>query len=168
MTGDFNVKQLAIWHAIAPTYGATIMTIMDMLPWTTQIRYHHLVHWHATGLTPTTGVEDPPLDIIVTPGTHITITRIDPDSVAPNLVPITTDIRVVATRIPTEVIPGHFTDPPTTVSHVTGALVPTTTATTHLTADLHLIDILPGMTADLNINPRSNTTDWPKDPHPPH
>ena len=143
MTGVFNVKKLAIWHAIAPTYGATIVTIMDMLPWTAQIRYHQLVHWHATGLTPTTGVEDPPLDIIVTPDAHITITRIEPDSVTPNLTPLTTDIGVVAARTPTEVIPGHPTDPPTTVSHVTGALVPTTTATTHLTIDPHVIGIFP-------------------------
>ena len=38
---------------------------------------------------------------------------------------------------------------------------------THLTADLHLIGMFPEMTADLNINPRSNTRDQPKDPHPP-
>ena len=96
------------------------------------------------------------------------ITRIDPDSVAPDLTPVTTDIGVVATRTPIEVTPGHSTDLPTTVSHVTGALVPTTTAATHLTADLHLIGTFPEMTADLDINPRSNTTDWPEDPHPPH
>ena len=51
---------------------------------------------------------------------------------------------------------------------MTGALVPTTTAATHLTADLHLIGMFPEMTADLDINPGSNITDWPKDPHPPH
>ena len=50
-----------------------------------QIRYCHLVHWHAAGLTPTTGVEDPPLDVIVTPDTHTMITRIDPDSVIPDI-----------------------------------------------------------------------------------
>ena len=57
----------------------------------------------------------------------------------PNLAPVTTDIGVVATRTPTEVIPGHSTDPLTTVYHITGALVPTTTTATHLTADPHLI-----------------------------
>ena len=167
MTGVFNVKKLATWHAIAPTYGAMTVTITDMLPWTAQIRYHHLVHWHAAGLTPMTGVEDPPLDVIVTPDAHTMITRIDPDSVTPDLTPITTDIGVVAARTPIEVAPDHSTDLPVTVSHVTGALVPTTTATTHLTADLHLIGIFPEMTADLDINPGSNTTDWPEDPHPP-
>ena len=27
MTGDFNVKKLAIWHAIAPIYGSTTVII---------------------------------------------------------------------------------------------------------------------------------------------
>ena len=153
MTGVFNVKKLAIWHTIVPTYSAMTVIIMDMLPWTAWIRYCHLVHQHAAGLTPMTGVKDPPLDIIVTPDTHTMITRIDPDSVTPNLAPITTDIGVVATRTPAEVTPGHSTDLPAIVSHITGAPVPTATAVIHLTADLHLIGILPEMTADLDINP---------------
>ena len=96
------------------------------------------------------------------------VTRIDPDSVAPNLTPITTAIGVVAARTPIEVAPDHSTDLPIAVSQVTGALVPTaTTIVTHLTADLHLIGMFPKMTADLDINPRSNTTDQPEDPHPP-
>ena len=155
------------WHAIAPTYGATTAIIMDMLPWTVWIRYHCLAHWHTTGLTPKTGMIDPPLDVIATPDIHTMITRIDPGSVTPNLAPVTTDIGVVAARTPIQVTPGHSTDLPTVVSYVTGAPVPTTTATTHCTTDLHLIGILPEMTADLNINPKSNTTDWPSDPHPP-
>ena len=161
MTGVFNVKKLAIWHAIAPTYSATTVIIMDMLPWTAQIRYHHLAHWHTAGLTPMTGMIDPPLDAIATPDVHTMITRIDPGSVTPDLAPITIDIRVVAARTPTEVTPGHSTDLPTIVSHVTGAQVPTATATTHCTTDLHLIGILPEMTADLEINPKNNTTDQP-------
>ena len=67
-----------------------------------------------------------------------------------------------------EVTPGHSTDLPNVVSHITGAQVPTATAMTHCTTDLHLIGILPEMTADLNINPKNNTTDQPTDPHPPH
>ena len=59
--------------------------ITDMLPWTAQIRYHDLAHWHATELTPMTGMKGPPLDIIATPDVHTMITRIDPDSVTPNL-----------------------------------------------------------------------------------
>ena len=113
-------------------------------------------------------VEDHPLDAIVTPDAHTMATRIDLDSVAPNLAPITTAIGVVSTRTPIEVTPDHSTDLPITASHVTGALVPTATATTHLTADLHLIGILPEMTADLNINPGNNTTDQPEDLHHRH
>ena len=167
MTGVFNVRKLAIWHAIVPTYGATTVIITDMLPRTAQIRYHHLAHWHATGLTPMTGMIDPPLDAIATPDAYTMITRIDPGSVAPDLTPITIDIGVVAARTPTEVTPSHSIDLPTIVSHITGAQVPTATTTTYHTADLHLIEILLEMTVDLNINPKNNTTDWPTDPHPP-
>ena len=167
MTGVFNVKKLAIWHTIAPTYGAMTVIIMDMLPWTAQVRYHHLAHWHATGLTPMMGVIDPPLDNIATPDIHTMITRIDPGSVVPGPTPITIDKGVAAARTPIEATPGHFTDLPNVVSHATEAQVPTTTATSHHTADLHLIGILPEMTADLDINPETNTTDQPMDPHPP-
>ena len=51
---------------------------------------------------------------------------------------------------------------------MTGALVPTATAATHLTADLHLIGILHERTADLYIDPESNTTNQPEDLHPLH
>ena len=118
-----------------------------MLPWTAQIRYHCLAHWHATELTSPTGMIDPPLDTIATPDIHTMITRIDPDSVVPSPAPITIDIGVAATKTPIEVTPGHSTDPPDIVSHVTGAQVPTATAMTHCTADLHLIEILPEMTS---------------------
>ena len=168
MTGAINAKKLVTWHAIAPIYSAMTVIIMDMLPWTAQIRYHHLVHQHAAGLTPTTGVEDPPLDVTVTPGAHTMITRTDPDSVAPNLAPVTTDTGVVAARTPIEITPDHSIDLPITVFHITKALVLTATTMTCLTADLHLIGILPKMTADLNINPGNNTTDQPKDLHPLH
>ena len=96
------------------------------------------------------------------------ITRIDPDPVAPNLTPITTDIGVVAARTPIEVAPGHSIDLPAIVSHVTEVLVPTATTVTHCTTDLHLIGILPKMTLDLDLNHKSNTTGWPEDPCPPH
>ena len=126
-----------------------------------------MVHWHATGLTPTTGMIDPPLDIIATPDVHTMITRIDPGSVIPGPAPITIDIGAAATRTPVEATPGHSTDLPNIVSHATEAQVPTTTPAIHHTTDLHLIEILPEMTADLDINPENNTTDWPTDPHPP-
>ena len=159
MTGVFNVKKLAIWHAIAPTYGVMTVIIMDMLPWTAQIRYHHLAHWHAAGLTSMTGMIDPPLDIKATPDIHTMITRIDPGSVVLGPTPITIDIGVTATRTPVEATSGHSTDLPNVVSDATEAQVPTTIAATHHTTDLHLIGILPEMTADLNTNPKNNTTD---------
>ena len=168
MTGVFNAKKLVIWHAIAPTYGAMTVIITDMLPWTAQIRYRCLVHQHIAGLTPTPGGEDPPLDITVTPDAHTMITGTDLDSVIPNLTPITTDTGVVATKIPIEVAPDCSIDLPIAVFHVTEALVFTTTAMTHLTADLHLMGIPPEMTADLDINPGDNTTDQPRDLHPLH
>ena len=168
MTGVFNAKKLVIWHTIAPTYGAMTVIIMDMSPWTAQIRYCHLVHQYTVGLTPTTGVEDPPLDVTVTPGAHTMITETDLNSVVPDLAPVTTDTGVVATRTPVEVTPDHSIDLPIAVSHVTEALVLTTTAMTCLTADLHLIGIPPKMTADLDINPGDNTTDQPGDLHPLH
>ena len=59
-------RNRAIWHTIALTYGATTVIIMDMLPWTAWIRYLHLAHRYATEVTPTTGMIDPPLDIIAT------------------------------------------------------------------------------------------------------
>ena len=158
MTGVFNVKKLAIWHTIAPTYGAMPVIIMDMLPWTAQIRYYHLAHWHAAGLTPTTGIIDPPLDIIATPDVHTVTTRIDPGSVIPSPTPVTIDIGVAAARTPVEPAPGHSTDPPDAVSHATEAQIPTTTAAIHHTADLHLIGILPKMTADLDTNIRIRDT----------
>ena len=127
-------------------YGHVAMDCPDKIP--------PLAHWHAAGLTPMTGMKDPPLDIIATLDIHTMITRIDPGSVTPNLTLVTTDIGVVATSTPIEVAPGHSTDLPTIVSHVTGAPVSTATATTHCTADLHLIGILPEMTADLDINPK--------------
>ena len=96
------------------------------------------------------------------------IKRIDPGSVIPGPTCITIDRGVAATRIPIEATPGHSTDLPDVVSHVTEAQVPTATAVTHHTTDLHLIGILPEMTADLDRNPKNNTTDWPTDPHPPH
>ena len=114
------------------------------------------------------GVGDPPLDVTVTPDDHAMIAETDLHSAALDLAPTTTAIEVVATRTLTEVAPGHSTNLPITASHVTGALVPTTTTTTHLTADLHLIGILPERTADLDIDSESNTTNQPEDLHPLH
>ena len=168
MTGVFNVKKSAIWHAIALTYSAMTVIIMDMLPWTAWIRYHHLAHWHTAEVTPTAGMIDPPLDIIATPDILTVITRIDPSSVIPNPTHITIGIGVVAIMTPIGAAPGHSTDLPDIVSHVTEAQVPTTIAMTHCTADLHPIGIFPEMTADLDTNPENNITNQHKDPCPSH
>ena len=93
---------------------------------------------------------DPPLDVIATPDVLTVITRIDPGSVIPSPTPVTIDIGVAATMTPIEAAAGHSTDLPDVVSHATEAQVPTAIAATHQTTDLHLIGILPEMTADLN------------------
>ena len=168
MTGVFNVKKLAIWHAIAPIYSATTVIIMDMLPRTDWIRYHHQAHWHAMEVMLPTGVIDPPLGIIATPGIFTMITRIDPGLVVPHPAHITIDIGVAAIMTPIGASPGHSTDLPDAVSHTTEAQVPTTIVVTHCTTDLHPIGIFPEMTADLDTNPENNITNRCKDPHPPH
>ena len=83
----FQCQEIGHMACYCSTYGATTVTIMNMLSWTAQIRYCCLVHWHAAGLKPMTGMKDPPLDIIVTPDAHTIITRIGPDSVTPDLAP---------------------------------------------------------------------------------
>ena len=166
MTGVFNVKKSVIWHATALTYGAMTVIITDMSPWAVQIRYHHLAHWHTTRVMPTTGVIDPPLDIVATPDILTLITRIDPGSVIPDPTHITIGIGVAAIMTPIGATPGHSTDPPDVVSHATEVQVPTVIAVTHCTTDLHLIGIFPKMTADLNTNPKNNITNQHKDPHP--
>ena len=175
MTGAFIVKKLAIWHAIAPTYSATTVTIMDMLPWIAQIRCCHLVHQHAAGLAP-----------MIRHGrsssrchNHTRCSHHDYKDRSrfshSQSCPSNHRYRISSCqdpcRSPQSSRSFHRPSYPT-VSHCPGhrsssLVVSTTTATTHLTADLHLIGILPEMTADLDINPGSNTTDWPKDPHPP-
>ena len=168
MTGVFNVKKSAIWHAIAHIYSATIVILMDMLPWTALIRYHHLVHWHATEVMPPTGMIDPPLGIIATPDVLTMITGIDPGLVVPSPTHITIDIGVAAVMTPIGATPGHSTDLLNVVSHATGAQVPTIITVTHRTADLHPIGTFPKMTADLNTNPQNNITNQHKEPCPPH
>ena len=163
MTGVFNVKKLAIWYAIALTYGATTVIIMDMLPWTAQIRYLCLACQHAAEVTPTTGMIDPPLDIVATPDILTMITRIDPGSVIPDPAHITTGLGVAAVITPAGATPGHSTGLPDVVSHATEAQVPTAIAMTH-----HTTDLFSKMTADLNTNPQNNITNQHKDPCPPH
>ena len=109
MTSASNVKKLAIWPVIAPIYSAMTVAIMDMLPWTAQIRYHHQAHWHAAEVMPPTCMVDPPLSFIATPDILTMITRIDPGLVVPNPAHIAMDIGVAAIMTPIgAVIPQTF------------------------------------------------------------
>ena len=153
---------------LPPIYGATTVIIMGMLPWTAQIRYHHQAHQHATEVPPTTGIIDPPLGIIATPGILTVITRIGPGLVVSDPAHITRDIGVAAIITPIGAASGHSTDPPDVVSHATEAQVPTAITVTHHTTDLHPIGIFPEMTADLNTNPENNITNQHTDPRQTH
>ena len=164
MTGVFNVKKLAIWHAIAPIYGALTVIIMDMLPWTAQIRYHCQAHQHATKVTSPLGVIGHPLGIIVTPDILTMIIKIGPGLVIPNPIHIPMDIGVAAVMTPIGATPDHSTDLPNVVYHATEAQVPTTITVTHCTTDLLPIGIFPEMTADLHTNSKNNITNWHKNP----
>ena len=164
MTGVFNVKKPAIWHAIAPIYNASSAINMDMLPWTALIKYHHQAHQHAAEVTPLIGMIGPPQGIIATPDILTVITKIGPGLVIPNPTHITMDIGVAAIMTPIGATPGHSTDLPDIVSHATEAQVHTATAVTHHTTDLHPIEIFPEMTADLDhTNPENNITNQHKD-----
>ena len=162
MIGAFNAKKLVIWHTIACTYSATIVIIMDMLPWTAQIRYCHWVPQPAAGLTQMTGVGDLPLDVTATPNAHAMTTGTDLDSVALTPDPVTTAIVAVAARTLVEVAPDHYTDLPITTSYMTEAPVPTVTVAIHLTTDPRLTGTL------LDIGPGNNITNQTKDLHPLH
>ena len=115
-----------------------------------------------------TEVEGPLPDITVTPATHTMNTGIDLDSVTLGPDPVTTAIGVVAAMTLVGVDPDHSTDLPIATSHVIEAPAPTAAVATHPTADLPLTGTPPKMTADLDIDPENNTTNWPKDLHPLH
>ena len=164
MTSAFNVKKLAIWHTIAPTYDASTVTNMDMLSWTALIKYHHQAHQHAIEVTPLIGMIGPPLDIIATPDILNMITKIGTGSVIPDPTHITMDIGLAAVMTPIGTTPGHSTDLPDVASHAPEAKVHTTTAVTHHTTDLHPTEIFPEMTTDLDhTNPKNNITNQHKD-----
>ena len=164
MTGVFNVKKSAIWHAIAPIYSATTVIITDMLSWTAWIRYHCEAHWHTAEVMPPTGMIDPPLGIIATPDILTIITGIGPGLVIPDPAHIIMDIGEAEVMTPIGATPDHSTDLPSIVSHATEAQAPTTIAVTHCTTDLHPIGIFPEMTADPDTNPKNNITTQHKDP----
>ena len=165
MTGVFNVKKSAIWHAIANIYGASTVIIMDMLPWTAWIRYHRQAHQHAAKVTsPLIGIIGPHLGTIATTSTPTMIIKMDTGTVIPDLTHATPEIGVQAIMTLEGVAPDHFIDLCIVAPPTTEAQVHTTTAVIHHTADLHPTDIFPGMIADPdNTNPTDNITNQHKD-----
>ena len=119
MTGVFNVKKPAIWHATAHIYDVLTAINMDTLPWIALIKYHHQAHQHAAEVTPLIGLIGHPLGIIVTPDALAMIIKIGPGLVIPNPTHITMDIGVAAIITPIEATTGHPTDLYDVVSHAT-------------------------------------------------
>ena len=168
MTGVFNVKKLAIWHTIAPIYGALTVIIMDMLPWTAWIRYHCQAHQHAAKITsPLIGIIGLHLGTIATTGAPTMIIKMDTGTVIPDLTHAIPDIGVQAIMTLIGVIPDHFIDLHVIAPPTTEAQACTATAVIHHTADLHPTDIFPRMITDpTNTNPTDNITNQHKDlPH---
>ena len=164
MTGVFNVKKLATWHATAPIYDASTVINTDTLPWIALIKYHHQAHQHTTEVTPLIGMIGHPLGIIVTPDVLAMIIKIGPGLVIPDPAHITIDIGAAAIMTPIEATPGHPTDLHNIVAHITEAQAHTAIAMTHHTADLHPVEIFPEMTADLDhTNLENNITNQHRD-----
>ena len=156
-------RNLPYGMLLPPIYDVSTVINMDTLPWIALIKYHHQAHQHATEVTPLIGMIDHPLGIIVTPDTLAMIIKIGPGLVIPNPTHISMDIGLAAIMTPIEAAPGHPTDLHNVVSHATGTQAHTATAMTCHTTDLHPIEIFPKMTADLDINPKNNITNWHKD-----
>ena len=160
----FKVKKSAIWHAVVPIYGASIVIIMDTLPWTAWIRYHHLAHQHIARSNATNRHDR-------SSSRHHSHTRHSHHAYkdrsrfsCPSPAHVTIDIGVAAIITPIGAALVHSTDLPVIVSDTAEAQVLTAITMTHCTADLHLIGILPEMTADLKTNPEHNNTNRHKDP----
>ena len=142
---------------------------MDILLWTTLIKYHLQAHQHATEVTPPVGMIDPHLGIIATPDIPTVIIGIDTGSVIPDPTHTTLDTGVTATMTPTGVTPDCFIDLHVIALHATGAEAHIATATTQHITDPHPAGISPKMTADPNhTNPASNTINQHKDLLPVH
>ena len=108
---------------------------MDTLQQIAPTKYHLQVHQQDAGTTPLVGVTDQHLGIIATSGITTMTIGTGMDSVDLDLAHTTLDIGVTVAVTLTEVIPDHFTGPPTIALCTTGAPVHTTTAETHHIAD---------------------------------
>ena len=158
-------RKLAIWHAIAPIYGASTVIIRDMLPWTAQIRYHCQAHQHAAKVTsPLIGIIGLHLGTIATTDAPTMIIEMDTGTVIPDLTHAIPDIGVQAIMTLVGVTPDHFIDLPIIAPPTTEAQVHTTTAVIHHTTDLHPTDTFLRIIADPNnTNPTDNITNQHKD-----
>ena len=86
-----------------PHIRCLTVTNMDMLPWTTLIKYHLQAHQHAAEVTPLVGMTDPHLGIIATTGIPTMIMEIGTGSVIPDPTHTILDTGVTVTRTPTGV-----------------------------------------------------------------
>ena len=169
MTSVSNVRKLATWHTTVPISNVLTVTTMDMLPWTTLIKYCLQAHQHTAVTTPPVGVTDPHLGIIATPGIPTVIIGTDTGSVIPNPAHTTLDTGVTAAMTPTGVTPDHFIDLHVIALHATGAPSQIATATTHHIADRHPTGTSPKMTVQPEcINPARNIINQHKDHLPVH
>ena len=135
MTSVSNVRKLATWHATVLISNVLTVTTMDMLPWTTLIKYCLQAHQHTTETTPPIGMTDPHLGIIATPGIPTVIIGMNTGSVIPDPTHTTLDTGVIAAMTPVGVTPDHFIDLHVIALHATGAPAPITTAATHHITD---------------------------------
>ena len=169
MTSVSNARKLVTWHATALISDVLTVPTMDMLLQIALIRYHPQVHQHTAGTTPLVYVTDLHLGIIATPGIPTVIVGTDTDSVILNPTHITFDTEVIVTMTPTEVTPGHFTDPPVMFFYTTRAQTHIATTAIHHITDPHHAGISPEMTVDPEcINPPSTTTNLHKNHLPVH
>ena len=132
---------------------------MDMLPWTALIKYHLQAPQHIIEVIPPADVTGPHLGTIATTGILTMIIETGTGPVAPDHTHEILGTGVSATMTPAGVIPDHFIDLHIVAPHATEAQVHITTAMTHHIAGLHLAEIFPEPTVDLNnANPINNIT----------
>ena len=108
--------------------------------------------------------QDHPPGTTATPVAHNMNTE-DLDTVALAPDPAITVTGVAATMPLTGVNPDHSIGLPTTISHTTGAPVPTTIIMIHPITDTPPVDIPQEMTADPVTGPDGNITNCPEDLH---
>ena len=145
---------------------------MDMLLQTVLTKYHLCAHQHTVEAKLPVGMTGPHVGTIATTDIPTAIIEMGTGPVIPDLTHAILDIEVQAAMTAAGVSPDHFIDLHIAAPHATEAPFHTATAATCHIAGLHLIEIFPEMTADLNhANPTNNITNQHKDTpqaHMPH